>query len=197
MGMNPNFSRPKAIAIAAGVVLLIAAAIAGLFIWSPLAGWIGVGVIVVVLAILAIVYLPPVFRWMRFQKTFKKFEGQLQQLPTLMMAGRTQQALLLFEEAMKEAPENAYTYYLRARFNERAGKLPEALAAANKALSLAGSDPFLPVILQQVGGQAGQPATVAEFRRQTEEMRGALEPRVNMVRQQKERAKKDRKKKSR
>jgi hypothetical protein len=195
--MNPQINRPKVILITALVVLAIAATIWALFTLHPIAGWVVVGLIVVVLAVLGIMYLPPLFRWLRFQKTFKKYEGQLSQLPNLMMAGRTQQADLLFEEATKEAPESAYFYYMRAMFKKQAGKMPEALSAVNKAISMISTDAFLPVILQQAAGQPGQPGTVSEFRRMAEQLRDDLEPRVNAMRQVKEKAKKDRKKKSR
>lgn len=195
--MTPNISRTKVILITIGVVLLIVAAIFGLFRLSTLAGWIVVGIIVVVLGVLAYMYLPPLFQWMRFQKKFKKYEGQMGQMSNMLMANRTQQADLLFEEVTKDAPESAYFYYMRAMFKSRAGKLPEALAAVNKAIAMIKTDAFLPVILQQAGNQPGQPSTVSEFRRMAEELKDDLEPRVTSVRQQKEKAKKDRKKKSR
>lgn len=195
--MNPQINRPKAILITAVVVLAIAATIWGLFTLNRIAGWVAIGIIVLIIAVLGFIYLPPLFRWLRFQKTFKKFEGQLAQLPNLMMAGRTQQADLLFEEATKEAPESAYFYYMRAMFKKQAGKMPEALNAVNKAVSMISTDAFLPIILQQAAGQPGQPGTVSEFRRMAEQLRDELEPRVNTMRQQREKAKKDRKKKSR
>jgi tetratricopeptide (TPR) repeat protein len=197
--MTPKLSRPWAIALIALAVLLIAGLITWFFLmgWT-LAAWIVLGLIIALVVGLFAAFGPPLIRWYKFQKSFKKYEKQFQQLPSLMMAGRTPQALMLFEELMKDAPESAYFYYLRAMFTERAGKLPEALAAVNKAITLSRSDPLLPAILQEYSTQMpGQPATVEEFRRQLDELKASLEPRVNAVRQRKAQAAVKRKKKSR
>ncbi|MHB9027028.1 MAG: tetratricopeptide repeat protein [Armatimonadota bacterium] len=162
-------------------------------------GWILTGVLVALLAVFAAVTLPPLIRLYRFQKYFKQHEKQLSLLPNLMQSGRTQEAQMLFDGVMKHAPDNAYLLYMQAFFLQAAGKLPQAMSVANKALSLVGRDPFLPMILQQVGGQMGQPTTVEGFREQLEDLRDSLEPRVNQMRERREKAvkKREKKKKSR
>jgi len=164
---------------------------------SVIAGWIVLGVLIAVVAIVAITMVPPLYKLYRFQKYFKQHEKDLNMLPSLMQTGHVQDALVRFEGVMKHAPDNAYIYYMRAFFLQSAGKLPEAMSAANKALSLVPKDPFLPMMLQQSGGQFGQPTTVEGFKEQLEELRSSLEPRLNQMRDRREKAVAKRKKKSR
>ncbi|MHB9106738.1 MAG: tetratricopeptide repeat protein [Armatimonadota bacterium] len=164
---------------------------------SAIAGWIVLGVLIAAIAIVAITTVPPLYKLYRFQKYFKQHEKDLNMLPGLMQSGHVQDALTRFEGVMKHAPDNAYIYYLRAFFLQSAGKLPEAMSAANKALSLVNRDPFLPMLLQQSGGQLGQPTTVEGFKEQLEDLRRTLEPRLNQMRTRREQAVAKRKKKSR
>lgn len=160
-------------------------------------GLLFLGLIIGIIAIIVATVAPQLIRLYKFQKYFKTHESQLSGLASLMQTGRTQEALMRFESVMKHAPDNAYIYYMRALFNQAAGRLPEALSATNKALSLAPRDPMLQVTLQQVGGQMGQPTTVDGFKEQLEELRRSLEPRVTQMRERREKAAKNRKKKSR
>jgi tetratricopeptide (TPR) repeat protein len=178
-------------------VLVIVGLIIFLYRVSPLAGGIVTGVLVVVLAIIALTVGPQLYKLYKFQKYFKAHEETLKLLGTLMAAGRTQEAVMRMEELMKNAPENAITQFMRAMFLERAGKYSEAMSAAGRALTLAKKDPMLPAMLQEMKNQPGLPGSMDEFREQMEEMRTSLEPRVNQMRQRKEKAKADRKKKSR
>jgi predicted Zn-dependent protease len=162
-------------------------------------GWILTGLLVALIAVFAAVTLPPLLRLYRFQKYFKQHEKQLNLLPGLMQSGRTQEAQMLFDGVMKHAPDNAYLYYMQAFFMQATGKLPQAMTAANKALALVDRDPFLAMMLQQVGGQMGQPTTVDGFREQLEDLRDSLQPRVSQMRERREKAikKREKKKKSR
>lgn len=181
------------VVVIAGLVMLTLSA-------NPVLHWLGwglIGVLIVGLAIVIMVVGPPLLRWYKFNKYFKKHEAQLHLLPTLLEARRTQEALVRFEGVMKHAPENAYIFYMRAFFLQAAGKLPEAMAAATKALTMVDRDPFLPAMLQQVGGQTGQPTTVEGFREQLRMLIASLEPRVDQMRQRREKAVTKRKKKSR
>jgi predicted Zn-dependent protease len=162
-----------------------------------LIGWIITGVLIVLLVLFVSYSAPQLIKLYKFQKYFKAHEAQLKQLPSLMQTGRTQEALMRFEGVMKHAPDNAYLLFMRASFLKAGGKLPEAMASANKALALVDKDPFLPQMLQQVGGQMGQPTTVAEFKEQLQDLRHALEPRVTQMRDRHEKAVSQRKKKSR
>jgi len=164
---------------------------------NPIVGWIVLGVLIAAIAAIAITTVPQLYRLYRFQKYFKKHEKDLNMLPSLMQSGHVQDALVRFEGVMKHAPENAYIYYMRAFFLQSAGKLPEAMSAANKALSLVNRDPFLAMMLQQTGGQFGQPTTVQAFKEQLEDLRRGLEPRLNQMRDRREKAVAKRKKKSR
>ena len=85
----------------------------------------------------------------------------------------------------------------RAFYMQSAGKYPEALQSANKALALAATDPLLLPQLQQNAGQMGQPTTIEGFKENLQELRRALEPRVRLMRERREKAVKERKKKSR
>jgi len=178
-----------AAALIVGLIFLIRA--------DPLVGWIVTGVILAAIAVIAIVTVPQIYKLYRFQKYFKQHEKDLQMLPGLMQSGHVQDALMRFEGVMKHAPDNAYIYYMRAFFLQSAGKLPEAMSAANKALSLVDRDPSLAMILQQAGGQFGQPTTVEGFKTQLQDLRRTLEPRLNQMRDRREKAVAKRKKKSR
>jgi len=180
------------VAVVTGLVLMIRHhGVVGLI------GWIITGVLIVLLVLFVSFSAPQLIKLYKFQKYFKQHEAQLRLLPALMQSGRTQEALMRFEGVMKHAPDNAYLFFMRASFLKAGGKMPEAMAAANKALSLIDKDPFLPQMLQQVGGQMGQPTTVSEFREQLEELKRGLEPRVNSMRERHEKAVQKRKKKSR
>lgn len=200
--MNSRFPRWL---IITGIVVLVAALVFGIvmlfrsgwMLWGVNAGWFGLGLLIAIIAVVLISVAPSLIRLYKFQKYFKTHEAQLHGLPALMQSGRTQEALMRFESVMKHAPDSAYIYYMRAFFLQAAGKLPEALTSAKKAISLAANDPLLPATLQQVGGQMGQPTTVEGFKEQLEELRRSLEPRVNQMRERREKAAKDRKKKSR
>jgi tetratricopeptide (TPR) repeat protein len=140
-------------------------------------------------------------RYRKFNQYYKQHEASLQKLPTLMQSGRMGEAVTRFEEAMKEAPDNAYFLYMRAFFLQAAQRYPESISAANKALAMAEKDPMLPSMLkeakQQAGGQMDLPETVTEFRTKLEELKRALEPRVMQMRARREAAKAKHKKKSR
>lgn len=183
------------------VVLVLGAAVYGivrLVLWNSLWGGVGAGLLLAILALLAYFVARPLWKLYKFQQYFSKHEAQLQLLPSLMQSGRTQEAMMRFEGVMKGAPEDsAYIFYMRAFFLQAAGRLPEAMSAATKALNLANTDPFLPMILQQMGGQMGQPSTLDEFKTQVQNLCNTLEPRVSQMRQRREKATEKRKKKSR
>ncbi|HEX2949154.1 MAG TPA: tetratricopeptide repeat protein [Armatimonadota bacterium] len=190
------------------LIVLIAVAVAALvtglvfmsrsdIAWVHWTGLILSGVLLALFIIFVVVSGPQLLKLYRFQKYFKAHEAQLRLLPTLMQTGRTQEAMMRFEGVMKHAPDNAYLYYMKAFFLKAAGKLPEAMVATNKALSLVGRDPYLQVMLQQIGGQMGQPTTIDEFKTQLEDLRHSLEPRVSQMRERHDKAVSKRKKKSR
>jgi len=187
------------IALLALVVIAIGVGIYFLFTKvSPTVGWIVLGVLIAAIAIVAITTVPPLLKLYRFQKYFKQHEKELSMLPGLLQSGHQQDAVARFEGVMKNAPaDNAYLFYMRAFFLQSVGKLPEAMSAANKALALVSRDPFLPMILQQSGGQFGQPTTVEGFKQQLEELRSNIEPRLNQMRDRRVKAVAKRKKKSR
>ena len=195
--MVSRLPRPVLIALIVIAVLAVVVGLVFLTRWNPLVGWIVTGVIVAAIIIIAATAGPPMYRLYKFQKYFKQHEAQLNMLPSLMQTGRTQEALVRFEGVMKQAPDNAYVFYMRAFFLQAAGKLPEAMSAANKAMSLVSRDPYLSLILQQMGGQMGQPTTVEGFKEQLEDLRRQLEPRVQQMRDRREKAISKRKKKSR
>ena len=165
--------------------------------WVHMTGIILTGLLIAVVVIFASVSGPQLYKLYKFQKYFKAHEAQMRMLPTLMQTGRTQEALMRFDGVMKNAPDNAYLLYMHAFFLKAGGKLPEAMNATNKALKLVDRDPYLQAMLQQMGGQMGQPTTVAEFKEQLEELRDSLEPRVNQMRERHQKAISKRKKKSR
>lgn len=184
---------------------LAVAVVLGLISWGGFAlihkwGALGLGVFLVILIGLGIflyIGLKPLIQYYKFNKYYQKQEGQLKNLPGLLQAGRTQEALARFEGVMKHAPDSAYIFFMRANFLQSAGKLPEALTAANKALALSGSDPMLASMLKEAGGQMGQPANVAEFKEQLTELIQSIEPRVSAIRMRREKARREKKKKSR
>lgn len=183
-------------------VLLVVVLVGGLIALSVnestrTVGLVASGVVVAVLIIMAIAVGPQLYRMYRFSKHLKAHEDQLNALPSLMQAGRTQEALARFDNVMKDAPDNAYIMYMKIHFLEAAGKWSEALTAANKALDLAGKDASLQMTLQQMGGQMGQPTTVEGFKAQVRAKIDELKPRVTEIRQRREKAAKERKKKSR
>ena len=160
-------------------------------------GWLFLGLIVGVLAVAAAIVAPQLIKLYRFQKHFKEHEKQLQTLPSLMQSGHTQEAIARFEHMMKDAPDSAFLHYTRAFYMQAAGRSAEALQSANKALALAAKDPLLLPQLQQNGGQMGQPTTIEGFKEKLEDLRRSLEPRVRQMRERREKAVKERKKKSR
>jgi tetratricopeptide (TPR) repeat protein len=188
-------------AIIALIVLVVAAIGVGIFFlfWTghAIIGWIVSGLIIAAIAIIAATTVPQLYKLYKFQKYFKQHENALNMLPSLMQSGRIQEAMVRFEGVMKHAPENAYIYYLRAFFLQAGGKQAEALSAANKAMSLVDKDPFLATLLQQQGGQMGQPTTVEGFKEQLRDLQHNLEPRVNQMRERRKQAAEKRKKKSR
>ncbi|MHB9132585.1 MAG: tetratricopeptide repeat protein [Armatimonadota bacterium] len=197
--MNPNPKLPRWLIITLIAVLVVGIAI-GIFFafrYSTTLGWIISGVLLAIIAIFAAVTIPPLYKLYKFQKYFKQHEATLGQLPTLMQSGRTQEALMRFEGVMKQAPDNAFLTYMQAFFLQSAGELPRAMSAANKALAMAKKDPSLPMMLQQMAGQYGQPTTVEGFIEQLEDLKAKLEPRVSQMRERKEKAVSRRKKKSR
>ena len=167
--------------------------------WLHIVGLSLSGLLVALIIILVATQGPQLLKMYRFQRHFKGGGGEamIRSLPTLLEAGRTQEAMMRFDQAMKDAPDMAYMFYMRAMLARGAGKLPEAMAAANKALSLIPNDPTLASSLQQAGGQMGQPRTVDEFRTQLEELRRSLAPRVSAMRERHDKAVSKRKKKSR
>ena len=195
--MLSRLPRWALITLLALLVIGLAVGIYFLFRWSPLAGWIATGVLIAVIALFAATTVPQLYRLYKFNKYFKQHESALNMLPGLMSTGRVQEAMVRFEGVMKNAPDNAYMLYMRAFFLKAAGQLPEAMSAANKALSLVDRDPSLPIILQQQAGQMGQPTTIDGFKEQLNELRGSLEPRVNQMRERRHKAAEKRKKKSR
>jgi len=195
--MASRIPRPILIALIALAVIVVVGGLVWLIHVNPMVGWIVTGVILAALIIVAVTTGPPLYKLYKFQQYFKQHETELNMLPSLMQTGRTQEALVRFEGVMKQAPDNAYVFYMRAFFLQAAGKLPEAMSAANKAMSLVGRDPYLSLILQQMGGQMGQPTTVDGFKEQLENLRQQLEPRVQQMRERREKAINKRKKKSR
>lgn len=182
------------------IVLAVAALATGIFFlfrWSPRAGWIATGLLIAAIILIAVTTVPQLYKLYKFQKYFKQHENSLNMLPSLMQSGRVQEAMVRFEGVMKDAPENAYIFYLRAYFLQAGGKHAEALSAANKAMKLVDKDPFLPTLLQQQGGQMGQPTTVEGFKEQLRTLQQTLEPRVNQMRDRRKQAVEKRKKKSR
>lgn len=179
--------------LVSGIVILT---LSGTY-WVRLTGWIIGGLLIGLVVVLASTVGPQLYKLYKFNKYFKTQEAQLRMLPTLMQTGRTQEALARFGEVMKHAPDNAYLQYMHAFFLNTGGKPQEALSAANKALTMVDRDPFLPAMLQQMGGQMGQPTTVADFKSQLYELKESLEPRVNQMRERREKAVSKRKKKSR
>ncbi|HEY3379745.1 MAG TPA: hypothetical protein VGL77_19900 [Armatimonadota bacterium] len=194
---------PRWLWIALGVVVLAAVVTGLVFLirsntgWVSIVGWTITGLLVAAVILFLSVSAPQLLKLYKLQKYYKANEAQLRMLPSLMQSGRTQEATMRFEGLMKNAPDNAYLYFMKAFFMRSAGKLPEALSAANKALALAKTDSSLPAMLQQVGGQMGQPTTVEGFKTQLEELKSLLEPRVNMMRERREKAVTKRNKKSR
>jgi len=176
-------------ALATGLVFMIR--------WNPVWGWITTGIILGLIAVLAAINIPPLLKLYKFQKYFKEHESALLGLAGLMQSGRVAEATARFESVMKEAPDNAYVHYMRAFFLYQVGKLPESMSAASRALSLADKDPYLPMLLQQAGGQYGQPTNLRDFKEKLEDLRDTLEPRLNMMRERRAKAVERRKKKSR
>ena len=146
---------------------------------------------------LATLYGPMLWRYYKFSKYYKENEDTLRQLPHLMQQHRSMAAQSQFEGIMKNAPEGAYIYFMKAFFYQSSEQFPEALYAAKRALALAGNDQMLPILLQQAGGEMGQPKTVAEFKEQMERLVDSLQPRVTQMRQRREKSIEKRKKKSR
>ena len=156
---------------------------------------------------LAYMTLPQLIKLYKFNKKMSANEddlralgGLLQQQGDLFMPGsgsKVHEATVKFNRLMKDAPDNAYFYYMRAAFMMRAGNNQDAYDAAKSALKLASTDSSLSVLLQQAEGQVGQPTTVAEFKTQMKEMIAELEPKIRQQQAKKEKAVQKRKKKSR
>jgi len=195
--MMPRIPRWLLITLIVTVIAAIVTGLVFLIIKAPTIGWIVTGILLAAIVIVAIMTVPQFIKLYKFNKYFKENEAQLSSLPALMQSGRTQEALSRFDGVMKHAPENAYIFYMKAHFLQAAGKQSEALASAQKALTMADKDPYLQTMLQQSGGQMGQPSTVTEFKSQLHDMIVSLEPRVAQMRQRREKAVKERKKKSR
>lgn len=202
--MNPRLQRWGSLALIVAAVAILALGDVLLFrsgwkLFGVSWGWLFLGLIVAVLAVAIAIVAPQLIKLYRFQKHLKKHEQQLLTLPSLMKAGHTEEAMARFERMMqdKDAQDSAFLHYMRAFYMQSVGKNAEALHSANKALSLATSDPLLLPQLQQNGGQMGQPTTIAGFKEQLEDLRRTLEPRVRQMRERRERAAKERKKKSR
>lgn len=186
--------------IALAVLLIVTALVFMIVFGNTVVQWIGIGItiiLVVLLTAIGIILGPQLYKAYKFQKVFKAHEAQMRLLPGLMQAGRTQEALMHFDNLMKQAPDNAYLFFMHAQFLRAGGKLPEAMTATKKALAMAERDPMLQMTLQQVGGQMGQPTSVKEFKEQALEMQRSLEPRVTQMRERHEKAVSKRKKKSR
>ncbi|MEI6519398.1 MAG: hypothetical protein WCO98_05080 [bacterium] len=203
--MMPNFSRWKAIAIVAGVVLLLVLITIGLFSIGdrhigPLVinwGWFFVLILVGILSFLAIKFVPMFVQYYKFNKYYKANEEALKNLPRMLQNQRSAGAVMQFDNLMQNAPDSAYIYYMKAFFYQTSGKFGEALSSARKALAMADKDMLLEMILQQSGGQMGQPTTKIEFKEQLTTMCATLEPKVSDNRQRREKAVEKRKKKSR
>jgi hypothetical protein len=205
--MMPNFSRWKAIAIVAGVVVLVVLIIVGLFkIGSTTLpfglppihwGWLFVLLLIGVLSFLAYKFVPMFVQYYKFNKYYKANEEALKNLPRMLQNQRSAGAVMQFDNLMQNAPDSAYIYYMKAFFYQSSGRLGEALSSARKALAMADKDMLLPMILQQSGGQMGQPTTLSEFKASLTEMCAVLEPKVSDTRQRREKAVEKRKKKSR
>ena len=161
--MMPNFSRWKAIAIVAGVVLLVVLITVGLFHVgsTPLPfglppihwGWLFILILVGLLAVLAIKFVPMFVQYFKFNKYYKANEEALKNLPRMLQNQRSAGAVMQFDNLMQNAPDSAYIYYMKAYFYQTSGKFSEALSAARKALAMADNDMLLEMILQQSGGQ--------------------------------------------
>ncbi len=203
--MMPNFSRWKAIAIVAGVVVLLVAITIGLFKiptvnLGPINisfGIVWVLIIIGVLSFLAYKFVPMFVQYYKFNKYYKANEEALKNLPRMLQNQRSAGAVMQFDNLMQNAPDSAYIYYMKAFFYQSSGRLGEALSSARKALAMADKDMLLPMILQQSGGQMGQPTTLSEFKASLTEMCAVLEPKVSDTRQRREKAVEKRKKKSR
>lgn len=195
--MMPNMPRWLIITIIALVVAAIATGLFFLIRWNPTVGWITTGLLIALIAVLAAINIPPLLKLYKFQKYFKEHENAMLGLAGLMQSGRIAEATQRFESVMKEAPDNPYVHYMRAFFLYQVQKFPDAYTAAGRALKLADSDPYLPMLLQQAAGQYDQPTTVRDFKLRLTELRDNLEPRLSQARERREKAVERRKKKSR
>lgn len=203
--MMPDFSRWKAISIVAGVVLLLVIITILLykiptFMLGPLTvsiGWIWIALIIALLSVLAYKFVPMFVQYYKFNKYYKANEEALKNLPRMLQNQRSAGAVMQFDNLMQNAPDSAYIYYMKAFFYQTSGKYGEALSSARKALAMADKDMLLEMILQQSGGQMGQPTTKIEFKDQLTSMCAMLEPKVSDNRQRREKAVEKRKKKSR
>ncbi len=203
--MTPNVSRWKAISIVAGVVVLLVIITLLLFRIPPFkigpvdlsAGGIWVFILLGIISFLAIKFVPMFVQYFKFNKYYKANEEALKNLPRMLQNQRSAGAVMQFDNLMQNAPDSAYIYYMKAFFYQTSGKFGEALSSARKALAMADKDMLLPMILQQSGGQMGQPTTLSEFKEQLTGMCAMLEPKVSDTRLRREKAVEKRKKKSR
>jgi hypothetical protein len=194
----PRWGQITLLALGALIVL----GLLGLGVYA-MSAWLHIWGLLISLAILgglgAVLYvsLKPLLKYYQFSKKAPQHEALMRQLPGLLQAGRTQEAIARFDDVMNDAPENAYFFYLRAYFFRGVQKQSEALSAAKKALTLMKSDALLAEMIKQGAAQPGAPGSTQEFRENLEQLIDDIEPRLHASRQRREKARADRKKKSR
>ena len=180
-------------AIVTGLVFLIRSEVT----WMYWTGLILAFLIVAIIIAVATTLGPQLFKLYKFQKKLNTEESSFRSLEGLLQQGKVHEATLRFNHLMKDAPDNAYLFYMKAMFMRQAGQTLEAYDAAKNALKFANTDQSLTASLQQVGGQMGQPTTVAEFKTQVKAIIAELEPKIKEMKAKKEKAVQKRKKKSR
>ena len=180
-------------ALITGLVFLISSEVT----WMQWTGLILSGVLVIAIVVLATTIGPQLIKLYKFQKKMNAEDGNLRGLEGLLMQGKVHEATLRFNRLMKDAPDSAYLYYMKAMFMKQTGNNLEAYDAAKNALKFSSTDASLQASLQQTGGQMGQPTTVTEFKAQLKEIIAELEPKIKLQQAKKEKAVQKRKKKSR
>jgi len=183
--------------IITGLVFMIRSSI----VWV---NWTGL-ILIMLLVALAIVLATYIVPQLRKAHQMKKFienmpdpEATSRSLESLAQQGKAHEATLRFNQMMKDAPDNAYLYYMKAMFMRNVGNTVEAYEAAKSALSLTSdNDPSLSAMIQESASQPGMPSTVSEFRAQLKSIISDLEPKIKEINARKEKAVQKRKRKSR
>ena len=162
--------------------------------------WTGLILTLVLIAIIIslVTYLgPQLYKLYKFQKKLNNEESGFRELESMLAQGRVHEATQKFKYIMKDAPDSAYIYYMKAVFLKNTGNNVEAYKAAKSALGLANTDASLNASLEQGAGQMGLPTTKAEFKIMLRDMIAELEPKVKEQQTKKEKAVQKRKRKSR